>query len=87
MEEKKGLSIFLIIIIIILIIVISSATTIIIYRNILKSNGETHLVDTINEDLNSIKNSENMNNTAKLNIPSTINNKNINLEIESSFVV
>lgn len=86
MEEKKGANIVLEIIIIILVIVISCAITIIVYNNILKSKGETHLVDTMNEDLNSIKDSESTEQNAKVNLPLTINNKNINLEIEASFV-
>ena len=86
MEEKKGANKILLAIIIILVIIIISAVTIIIYRNVLNTKGEAHLVDTINEDLNNVKNSETTEQNAKVNLPLTMNNKNINLGIEASFV-
>ena len=94
MEEKKGISAVLLVIIFILIIIISSTITIIVYRNILKSDGENHLVDTMNEDLNNIKDSEknDLNNAdtlsdnASLKLPINMNGKNVNVDIETSFV-
>lgn len=101
-KKKKEASTAIIMVTIVLVAIVSSILSIVIYKQMLNNSGEKHLVSSLQEDLEKVQSentvngtnnenngsniSENTEQTAKVNLPLTINNKNINLEIEASFV-
>ena len=100
MEEnkKKEANSALIIFIIILVAIVSSAVSILVYRQILNKNGEEHLISSIQQDMENLQTSgnsiENTNSNNQSNIiesaileqPVMLNNKKVNVKIESSFI-
>lgn len=101
-NKKKEASTAIIMVTIVLVAIVSSILSIVIYRQMLNNSGEKHLVSSLQEDLEKVQSentdngtnnenngsniSENTEQNAKVNLPLTMNNKNINLGIEASFV-